>query len=358
MKGPTWYLLPIALFFMSAGCTRAGFSVSSPLLDVTGDTDGAGPSLPAKVDEDCETTLKCAGFLICSGLPGQRLCRPPCSGDQDCGDQERCGKPVDMDGHTISVSRACLSTRSAKRYESCGVSRSCEAPLKCIVMPGESFWAFCGKECSTNDICESGEYCAPVLNDKGLCLSECAHDAECPGNFNCIGAGTTPDHGDYCLATSGAETEHHCDTANGVFCVAGNRCISILPEDSQACVPLCGANKICDPGRECFSGHIHGQNLCWRLCDPMASECPSQHICFPDAKISKAYCVPGIGQTAEGSVCGSMGPACGNTLMCVNTICRRICKVASDCPTGFSCRSLKDANKVALPWKACAPLSG
>lgn len=342
--------LAMLVTLTSSACVRGGFD--KQVDGAIGHPDSGTDALqPAPLDGDCESGNGCIAPLVCTGLPGQRTCRPPCATSTECtGTNEVCGQPQDLAGNLYP--RACIEVRVADLYESCGKSQSCTQPLACISMGAESFWAFCGLRCDMAS-CQPDEDCMTVLSDGGhLCLRRCGKDSDCPGNFHCTAIGGTDGH---CLPTNPAGTDQSCDANKNVLCRAGHGCLNFGAGQPSACVPTCTNIDLCE-GRRCIQDIAGTMDLCFLACDPLQpSACLPGQLCWPHAPTQLAYCIAASGSPL-GAACGTTTATapCDTGLTCVNNVCRQICTQAADCTAPEQCRELFNGG-VKLPWKACAP---
>lgn len=307
---------------------------------------------PAPLDGDCESGNGCIAPLVCTGLPGQRTCRPPCATSTECtGTNEVCGQPQDLAGNLYP--RACIEVRISELYESCGKSQGCALPNDCISMGAESFWAFCGHKCSGVVNCLPDEDCLPILSNNGdLCLRRCTKDSDCPGNFRCTAIYGYDGH---CVPGAPANTDQSCDVTQKQFCRAGHSCLNFGAGQPSACVPLCEYTDLC-AGRRCLQDIAGTVDLCFVACDPLQpSACLPGQVCFTHGAKQLAFCIVANG-TALGTACGTATATapCESGLTCVGNVCRKVCAVATDCTAPLQCRDLFN-NGVKLPWKACAP---
>jgi hypothetical protein len=345
-------LIYVLLLAAPLSCMRAGFDVEPD--GGPDNLDAATDQLaPAALDGDCQSGNGCLDGLVCTGLPGQRTCRPRCAKPEDCAKDEVCARPIDLSGKTLEVDPACLPTTNAMRFESCGLSPACVSGLSCINMPGETFWSFCAERCSADPSCLSGEACEPdLVGSDGLCLRLCSEDADCPGKLRCTGLGGAPQNRDYCLSNNPAGTDAPCNATMGSFCAAQHRCLSAGTGLPSMCVPFCDNLGQCPAGRRCYEKLTSGRDYCMRQCDPAASSCPAGQLCLPHIPTLSAFCVAGEGLPL-GAVC-SGDPPCADGAFCSGQRCRKVCKDSVDCETGQSCRPT-NAGSTDLPWKVCIP---
>ncbi len=276
--------------------------------------DGYGDcvAIPICNPADCDPGYRCPddGALDCVPIPGW------CDEDEDCPFGQRC----DFDANNC-ISRAgdivqtCDTNADCALLMTCqlGVCVGCITDLQCITYaPGavcvlgtcvipevgnvidclqvqcpegercDPKTGACEPTCSSDDDCEVGEICAPVLN---RCVVDpgCTEDADCQGNLTCT-AGLGMESG-VCIGCTDVEP---CPA--GLSCVLG----ACLPNpNATACDGVeCGADELCDD----FDGSCYAAD----------GSCQVDEDCRPDQTCNFLHLCSGCsvdGDCREGQSC-------------------------------------------------------
>ena len=128
------------------------------------------------------------------------------------------------------------------------------------------------------------------------------------------------------------------------------------------CYALCNgtpSNPICPLGSTCFETNGNTVNVCVIDCDPLGSDCPSGHVCVPDAE-EQFLCLPPASSLQRGAACEYIndcapGLLCGDSKLAASDCdvqasrcCLEYCDLSGgSCPGTLEC--------MAYPFAGMAP---
>lgn len=349
-------------------------------------TAGGGACVPScKSDADCP-----GGVCLASGLCGQdlRLARvgAPCAGSPDCGRGGIClgeadgypagyctAGPCDPSGSAPALTcpagaRCVAAASSALCLDACAADGECRAGYICL--SGTCLPRCLGSaDCGTAQVCDlaSGR-CVPDLrlaHDVGASCTAPGEDAMCGEGGACIpeveGGASTGYAGGYCTGLS-------CQAAGeGRVCPAGARCLgsglpalcldecatdvadcragyvcSALDAAAGVCVPVCAADRDCDPDGARHMACDEPTGRCLPLFDAVkvgagcsaSADCGPNGTCIPqgaDGSFAGGYCT--ALPCGEVSVCPAASVCTGSTAR----LCMRSCSETLPCRGGYAC---------------------
>ncbi len=225
---------------------------------------------------------------------------------------------------------------------------------------------YCKEACDPeNPTCsKNGETCMLLTDDwyggegKGICVPmdysgkkeayACNNATPCQTHLLCLdsschkicdpdGIGVACGTGQSCQLNSelGVGVCGFCSTEDD-NCPAGYECQGGVCVES----PNCDEEEDCVEGKHCDL--IEG--TCGLICNPLASQCPSQLICSP--LVDEAFATLGEGVCTVASDGGAFGASCDadhpcqRTLLCLDGVCLSPCDAEADptgCPDGILC---------------------
>lgn len=260
-----------------------------------------------------KAALRALGFLSlllalaggCSNDDANDLPKAPvqCEVDNDCMSDESC------------EDNKCVLLDACEEDEDCpSIAWFCTYPAqRCEMRDGF------GEECSDEDPCEPGYFCALGKCRDTSTAIPCGRRTDCPlgqicdrRTFYCI------EEGPCTLADTypelACEPDQVCDTISGLC----------RGEDSGQCTPEtveddCGPNMYCDASSrcvQCLEDEHCGAGL---ICNTRAGRCESENLCYDDSDCPPhLYCEPTT------ALCQVPPPACEDDFDCeVAEICNR-----------------------------------
>lgn len=249
-------------------------------VDPPNEPEADAPVIMRELGEDCSSASECeSGICLSFEVGGDpvAVCTEPCCHEETC--------PYAFGCLQLAAGRYCLPSR--------------------IFPPGYTFTQPTGTSCGVDgNACKSG-ICDSSAD---LCRGTCCTDSDCDLAI-CHWVFTNPSHRTYCDPVA---------TALTYDLRTGQPCSNPMDCRSGVCINVSGAGQCAD--------------LC---CSP--STCPGATTCGLVEGDGPSYvraCVPlPTGDIGEGLPCDDDGESCG-TGNCFEGVCRRLCCLDSDCPSG------------------------
>ena len=301
--------------------------------------DAAADAQPASLNESC-VARPCRPGLVCTGAGETRYCRPVCDGG-GCAEGQACGRPI-VGGETDpEAPRACITSASADKYESCQ-ELPCKKGLACI--KGD-LGAVCFPLCLSQTNCDATQFCLPATSGPGICTPKCDASTPCPPTLKCIGMGPYPT--DTCAPVTPVGLYAVCDATH--VCGSGMRCFG-QPNQTQHCYKICPAPSLCATNELCIAvDQTTGAAACLTQCGlfDSPSPCQAHEVCAANGALAKTHCVPGPGELTDCST-----RPCVTGKICVDKVCKTPCDSSHPCPGIVSCKQVS-YNGQPMPWSAC-----
>ncbi len=312
--------------------------------------DGFGNCVPVS---DCENGF-IGSSIICEQGAVATVCDSNCESDDDCNVDYHC------------VSGACLEDLLPG-------DEGCDSNLDCKDSHCNTGTSVC---CESGYCCNDDDQCAEFLSECDLetysCNFSCADDGDCEalGDYHCETPVCEPDleNGDrFCFEDVDCLSEH-CDTKNGVCCVAGDCCASdneckgfvcdadfscatdCAGDDAlcregyycevDTCVPKLPNGATCNVDGDCASSHCGDEAMV--CCESEKSCCADDSDCGSEDGCLKGYCTASFSceyivedddvscsdglfcngaERCDSGICMSGGAPCSDESICLEVTC-------------------------------------
>ncbi len=277
---------------------------------------------------ECESDVHCQPGYKCDIQ--LHICHE-CEEDGDCGKGDVCENnicvPCVTQGECAGNSCNCCPKTADGKQMGCGVLVGNDTAV-CV-------------ECTTDENCEGGRVCDPVV---GRCMDE-LYQNESP---DCCGDGCLqcPDDAPFCLpthiGTACAECRHDMDCGDGKYCRSG-ACTSCL--DDKRCgvrcdscggdTPFCLTAQVVEAAEcvRCITGADCGEG---GQCDAGTHTCSNP--CLQSCALETPYC---LGDQCVQCYADTQCP-CGGTCNLETFTCTTSCKDNGDCQANEHCKWADD----------------
>lgn len=296
------------------------------------------PTLGCQTDSDCpDETYYCDGKgQVC--LVGSR---PPCSGDEDCVDGERCLSFIDT---TKNVCVGCLLSSDCAAGELCQADHGCAAPADdvactsdfdctsagarvCDPIAGACVECLRSSDCGDATMVCADRACASVLAGADCETTGCADRTKPVCDATCVACDTSAETqelcgtGTVCDAGAGSPTKGQCipeQAAIAGACSTNADCALELQADPNARATLfCDRqNRVCRP---CESSMQCGKG--WSCESQVSAAAVTQNTCIENTT----------------TACRSAADCDGAVDACVNGACQASCQRGTQCRGGQFC---------------------